>query len=897
MKHLRISIIGGILCLMSVQICAAQVPLRIRGSFQNQSLQSVLDQLRERYPIVFAYDVELASSIRINKELPSLSLEEAMHTLLESTGLGFQIVQQGHVIIRRRPAPASLTVPKPVEQKTLYRIAGRIVDATSEMPLAYASVRVKDAHLGASARVDGSFFLQTPSPDLLTLEVSYVGYEPQQLPLMPGQNTANLHIHLQPLLHELAEVLIEDAHAAVLKSGHALSQFHINPRQLARISGLGTPDIMQSLRLLPGISGANEVSPGLYLRGGTPDQNLVLFDGITAYRADHFLGLFSAFNPDATHSVEVATGGFDARYGNRVSGVVDIRGKAAGMDRVRVRGGLGLLSGQLTAEVPLVKNKVSLLVAGRQSLSGVFPGGLYQRMLTTLLGDQTARTQHYTQGVDLVQFRLAPSFGFSDIHLKLAARPSDKDSVTVSFYHAHDRLSYSIRKDSSQITEDHTTKIVTHTDELTLKNEGMSTRWNRKWSPVLQSGLSLAYSGFTHEYHYALETETSRFSYASQIDQINRIRELSASWDNTWQAAKGYRMDFGARFSRQDVRHRYASGYRLLDQAQESGDLYTGYVQNHLQLRRNLEIKGGLRYNYFDNTRRGYIEPRLSVNYRPVSRLRLSLATGRYYQFLNRVVLNNDLGVGEDFWAMATGATIPVQRSTHAIFGIAYDSDDFLISLESYLKRGDGLLEYLHGIYLTELDETVEGELVTGGSSRARGMEILLQKKAGLYSGWISYSLSQVENRFPDLNGGIFFPALHDQRHEFKVVNLLNLKHWDFNATWIYASGRPYTEGIGTHATALSDGSEGYFIQVGQRNSLRLPAYHRLDLTATYKWRLGKVAGNAGAAVYNLYNRENIRTRRYRSYAPNSRTSSGRLLVANVTHLGITPNLFLSFDF
>lgn len=896
-KQLRTLLWACILCLLTAPVWAQQ-DTRISANFHNQPLSEALDHLRTEYQLIFAYDVDLVAHIRVKQKIKSLSIREAMTKLLENTPLEFRIVKDRQIIISRRPRLAGMNLPaaKPVSVSR-FQITGRVQDSETGLPLAYAGIRIADTHSGISSRADGSFLLQAPTRELLTLEVSYVGYNQVRIPVVPGKLKGPLMINLSPLVLLLDEVIIEEGQAPIVEAGDRVSSLRVNTRNIGKISGLGKPDIIQTLRLLPGISSSHDVSPGLYIRGGTPDQNLVLYDGITAYRSDHFFGLFSSFNPDATSHVDLYKGGFGANFGGRVSGVVDVHGKSPDLNTIHLRGNVNLLDAHIATEIPLVTDKVSLLLAARRSVNGFMNSELYQQMLTAMLGDETRnRNDNFATGLDLVQFRLAPELTFSDVNLRLAIKPSPRDSISLSYFQAQDQLSYSIGTDSAKVTSGANTKVITHTDELALSNSGLGMAWYRKIGADFQTKLGMSRSRFVNDYEYAFTTETDRSSHSSYLDQYNGIRELKAGWDNNWKIGSQHHLSFGAEVSRQDIRYRLGSGSILWGKDHDPGTIYAGYTQSEIRPISGMKIRGGLRFSYFDITQKTYWEPRLAMDVKVLPNTRLTLAAGKYCQFINRVVVNNELGLGEDFWAMANGAAIPVQTATDVITGLAYETPEFLLSIEGYSKQVNGILEYVHGIYLTELDETVEGELTTGGVSRSSGIELLLQKKRGYYTGWISYTIGRVSNRFDDVNSGNYFPALQDQRHELKIVNSLSLKQWDITASWIYASGKPYTAAVGTYYSELADGSAVHFIQVGKRNAQRLPDYHRLDLTASYKWKIGNVRGTAGAAVYNIYNRENIRTRRYSLHTPVSRTVSSQLSVSNVSHLGFTPNLFVSFD-
>ncbi|MEL7341077.1 MAG: TonB-dependent receptor, partial [Bacteroidota bacterium] len=266
-------------------------------------------------------------------------------------------------------------------------------------------------------------------------------------------------------------------------------------------------------------------------------------------------------------------------------------------------------------------------------------------------------------------------------------------------------------------------------------------------------------------------------------------------------------------------------------------------------------------------------------------RLKLQGAWGEYYQFTNRVIREDILQGSRDFWLLADGETIPVGKATHYIAGLSYETPKYLFSAEAYYKPLSGLTEYTQRLSGGRGGLNIE-ELFYNGDGIAQGLEFLAQKKVGQYTGWLSYTLSQVMYEFPDFSDTPF-PALHDQTHEFKMVHSYQLNRWEFGGTWVYSTGNPYTSPVGGYQLELLDGTSFAYVNVGAKNSFRLPAYHRLDLSATFKFNMGSMPASIGMSVFNVYNRQNVWYKEFEIV-------DGDLIETDVTFLGITPNLFLN---
>ena len=350
---------------------------------------------------------------------------------------------------------------------------------------------------------------------------------------------------------------------------------------------------------------------------------------------------------------------------------------------------------------------------------------------------------------------------------------------------------------------------------------------------------------------------------------------------------------FGGFASRQEIKYDYTQNdtTRLIDQNNRALTLggYAELEQNFGALR----LTPGVRYTHYNLTNKNYIEPRFSASYAVTDKLMLKAATGRFYQYTNRVVREDILSGSKDFWVLANGSSIPVGSAIHYILGASYETNKFLFSVEGYYKKLSDLTEYslrqtgTGGMGNPNSTITLEQNFYNG-SGYAKGVEFMVQKKVGQYTGWIGYTLASAFNKF-DIYGTAYFPANQDVRHEFKSINLYQEGRWTFSATWIYASGRPYTAPVGSYTIdRAGTGTETYFVISG-KNTERFRAYHRLDAAITYdliKTSTKKI-GSIGFSFFNIYNRSNTW---YREYS----IQGNQVISTDVNYLGFTPNLTLS---
>lgn len=911
MKHLSLLCLTGSLWFLigiSSQLHAqeqAEPPVRINKSFNDISLRLALLELKMEYGLAFQYEDEIVDGIRISKvNIRRLPLPIAMQMLLNGTGLGFSIIDSKQVLIDQKEniVEEVVQVSSHNPEKRNFTLRGTIRDSKSGESLPNATIMVAGTQNGAISNLDGYFTLFQVPADTAKLLVKYLGYQSIRLALNPEMDIDNLEIGLEALDYELEEVVIATQQSHMIER-KGISQISISPMQIAALPSLGEKDIFRSLQLLPGISGTNETSSGLYVRGGTPDQNLILFDGFTVYHVDHFFGFFSAFNAEAIKDVQLYKGGFEAKYGGRLSSVVELTGKQGNKKEFDLGVGLSLLSANVRAEGP-IGEKFSYFVAARRSYTDIIKSGLYNKIFELTNPVETPTGPGGTAGGGPPGGRPGGGFGrqsftqdtpdffFYDLNGKLTFTPNDKDVISLSFYNGEDNLDNSIENNNTFGTTGDFSFSNQTTDLTNWGNWGTSTKWARQWNDRFYSNLVLAYSNYfserERETNIQISRDTVQRNVTTGLQEDNDVKDVSLRWDNELKIGSQHTLGFGANITYQDIQYQYIANDTLtvLDR-RDQGMTYAAYLQNNWKILDKFSLTLGGRANYYDVNQQLYLEPRASLTYALNNNFSIKGAWGIYHQFTNRVVREDVLQGSRDFWLLSDGEEIPVGKASHYIAGISYENKNFLIDVEAYYKNLDGLTEYSQRITQNRREVNYD-ELFYQGSGIARGVELLVQKKVGVYTGWLAYTLGQVRYDFPAF-GDEPFPALHDQTHEFKLVNSFKLGNWTFAGTWVYSTGKPYTAPVGGYSLGLLDGNTFDYVHVGEKNGQRLPAYHRMDLSATNHFDLGKASGSIGFSIFNLYGRKNIWYKEYE-------VVEGDLIENNIELLGITPNLFLNFN-
>lgn len=871
--------------------------IKVSKYFDNISLRLALIELKNEYQLSLAYDSEQLAGIRLNAvRIVRLPLDQAMGLMLAGTNLTFDLQGPRSGAIREREESESFVARTYEVSRENFTLEGVVMDEASGETLPNATVMVRSTKQGALTNLDGYFTIFKVPSDTVVLVVKYLGYQTTYVQLTPETNIEFLELPVRQVGYELDAVLISaEADESHMMNSKGISHISISPAQLSTLPSLGEKDIFRSLQLLPGISGTNEASSGLYVRGGTPDQNLILFDGFTVYHVDHFFGFFSAFNADAIKDVQLYKGGFGAQYGGRLSSVVELTGKSGNKNEFDLGFGLSALSVKARAEIP-VSDDLTLFFAGRRSYTDIIQSGLYNNIADLVSpGSQNenanAGPQRGPGGGGRFFAQVEPSFYFYDLNAKATYTPGDKDVFSLSFYNGQDNLDNSFDNNLSGFGGGGTRSNET-IDLTNWGNWGVSGKWARQWNDRLYTNTVLAYSNYYSERERATRVVIGNDTTSREINQglaeDNDVRDLTLRIDNEYQVSGTNQLGFGLQVSQVGIDYSYLVNDTIsVINRSDQGTTYAAYLHDEWQLFNKLTLTGGIRTTYYDINEQLYIEPRASLSYQLSKRFLLKGAWGQYNQFSNRVVREDVLQGSRDFWLLSDDEQIPVGSSEHFIAGISYETPSWLFDIEAYYKRLDGLSEYSERISQTRRDVTYE-ELFYEGSGTAKGIEFLAQKKIGEYTGWISYTLSEVLYDFPAFSDDLF-PALHDQTHELKLVNSYQIKRWNFGATWVYSTGKPYTAPIGGYQLTLLDGNSLDYVHVGEKNAFRLPAYHRMDLSATYNFYLGNSKANVGLSLFNLYGRKNIWYKEFE-------VVEGELIETDVELLGLTPNLFFNFN-
>lgn len=832
---------------------------KVTLSMSKASVREILDEIQKQTGVTFSYESSLLN------EFPKITFradDEVLPDCLKRLFADLPVVYKrtGKVIILKRK-------PKQVT------ISGFVRDKRSAESLIGASVYEPDSHTGTASNNFGFFSLTLPAGDIL-LYASYIGYGSKSYRLPGLDRDTVLTVSLEPSA-SLQEIVVTGNNVgkqSLLST--QMGALEINQQTIrATPTMFGEADIIKTLQLTPGVSSGTEGTAGMYVRGGNVDENLFLVDGNPVYQVNHIGGIFSAFNPEAVSGMDFFKSGFPSRYGGRLSSVVDVHTKEGNMKEYHGSATLGLISGNLNLEGPIVKDRTSFNISLRRTWLDVLtaPALAIVNRVTKKDGDRT---------------RLR--YAFHDLNLKVNHIFNDRSRGYISLYNGNDVL----KAGTTEFPWEGQTEFYNLDNDISL-------RWGNimataGWTYVFSNRLFGKVSGVFTRYHSKL-TNTEHNVYGKEREE-GYSENFQESATNTGIMDLGMRTSFDylpvsshhIRFGGDYLVHRFRPEYnRFVSSDKSSGslvelgkefanDLLWGheagvFAEDDWSISKAVRLNAGLRLSLFNIQEKTYtgLEPRLSLRWLLSDDLSFKASYSRMNQYVH-LISNSFISLPTDAWMPVTRKLKPLV-SDQLSAGFYYQlNKTYNFSLEGYYKKMDNLLEYRDGHTFTPSYVNWEDKL-TAGEGRSYGAELMVRKETGRTTGWIGYGLSWSDRQFDELNLGERFPARFDNRHKLNIVVMHKLSpKVEISAAWSYASGNHVTLSLENY---MENGSPNYVHSNGYdqpysgswgldyyegRNNYQLPAYHRLDLgLKIYRPKKKGRMGIWTISVYNVYSRMN----------------------------------------
>ncbi|MBO7050924.1 MAG: TonB-dependent receptor [Bacteroidaceae bacterium] len=753
-----------------------------------------------------------------------------------------------------------------LQAQTKHTVSGYITDKSSKETLIGATVLDLKSSRGAITNEYGFYSLTLPDGPV-EIRTGYVGYKPVVIPFTLHRDTViNIDV---PTIDELNEVTIYGNREILGVRGSQMSAVDIPIEQIKAVPAMfGETDVLKALQLLPGVQAGTEATAGIYVRGGNPDENLLLLDGVPVYNVNHMFGMFSVFNPDAIKNVTLYKGSFPAHYYGRLSSVVDIRMKDGDMENYHGNASIGLTSSKFNLEGPIIKGKTSFNISARRTYSDI----LLNSALWLNEKFDYANTDDLSMG-----------YYFYDLNVKINHKFNDRDRLYLSWYSGDDDIFFNYRSSGGSVKQK--TKL-----DWRWGNTIAAIRWNHVIGPKLFMDISSNYTQYRHRMGIEIkeDNKANKSNGSTGISMKSGIYDASFRSDFHWSPSAKQDIRFGGSYTH----HKFTPDVMELsmhsketmendsvstsdyDQSFGSKNViaheYQLYVEDDIELTDVIKANIGAGYAGFSVNKRYYnsLEPRISTRFLITDDL--SLKTGYAYmtQYVH-LLSNNVISLPTDLWVPVTDKVEP-EHSHQWALGAAYSVEGLAdFTVEGYYKQMNNLLEYKEGSTYMSGDTDWQNK-VAMGMGWSYGVELMAQRSVGKLNGWIAYTWNKSQRRFDRpgmvINGGRTFDAKYDRRHKLDITcNYKFSDRFDMSATWLFETGNCgtiYTQYYDSESLAdEQDQMYRYTTTLGyydNRNNFRLNPTHRLDLSFNWHRKFNdRMSRTLNLSIYNAYNNRN----------------------------------------
>lgn len=810
------------------------------------NLADAFSQLEKAgYSLSYGNQVSLEKPLSLPKT--SLSVADLLKVIEKQLELKYKVSEQKIVFYYSRDA---------MSKSGKVTVSGYVYQAKGKESLIGATVYDMQSDKGTVSNVYG-FYSFTGAPPL-KLRFSFVGMADT---VVSVSTSTSLDVVLQPSDKSLTTVEVVADRAQETQ----MSTVSVSPDVVNKLPALlGEPDVIKSLTLMPGVSSGNDNSGGFYVRGGGPDQNLILLDGANIYNSAHAFDLFTTINTDAIKQVDLIKGGFPARYGGRLSSVMDIRLRDGNMQEFTGEVGLGYLLSSATLEGPIVKDKASFLITGRRTFTDL--------IFSPIIKQATKNSSEQTNQI----------IAFSDITAKVNWVVGPKDRLYLSGYRSGDYFKVGLVLTDE--VDDNTRRQETLNAKLAWSNRVLALRWNHQFHNKLFQNTALTYSrfGIGIDLEAGTESTINGNDFASNFYQnfSSNITDYSLQTQFDYHPSPAHAIKFGAA----GTFHQFAPGLASFKQeSNTSNDVDTAFgnrmmhsfesslfVEDEITLGHRTKANVGVHVSSLLVNDELYpsLQPRLSLKHELATWWNLTASYARMAQFIH-LLTNSTLGIPLDLWVPATPQAPPMQSQQVAL-GTSWHTNtkSFEFSIEGYYKEMDGLITYKEGANFTDVQEAWEDKILIDGSGEAYGLEFFVRKNSGKTTGWLGYTISKTNRQFAGINNAEPFPYKYDRRHDASVVVMHEFnERVNLSTSWVYATGNSLTFPAGTFQglNALPNLEPTYvtyqngadMLDYNGRNSIRLPSYHRLDIGINFSKEKKRGTRTWNFSIYNAYVQKN----------------------------------------
>lgn len=802
---------------------------------ENFTFEEFANLLEEKFDILLSFNEEDTKDVIVNYDGPS-NADQIISQTLKNTILDYEMMDNQYLVISK---------------KLKKKIKGQLIDEFSNQALAYATIHIIGTEKGTVTDEDGRFELETYFGKKDSITLSYIGYKSQTFHHSVFSKKQGLNVRMSFKENSTPMLIVKDYISDGIDLDKESNAHIITPDKLNILPGTVEPEIFESIQFLPGISSPSSRASDFYVRGGTPDQTLVLWEDIPIYHTGHYFGMISSMDPFLIDKVNVHRGGFGANLGTRVAGIIQLESLDEQNKSQLVLGTNGTHA-YLSTHRQLGKTKKTTISGSvRRSYSELFASPTFNNI-----------TRFNQQGFIIGNTELAvlpdninsfSDFNFIDSQFNFNSQLSKKDKIELSALYAHNDFNGRIEDSIEDEFQD---------DIMSLRNWGFKINWMHRYNRKLESYIRLVGSDFEYDYRYILK-KNKRDRAELDGDKENRIVDQQLQIGLKYKINASQKVEFGIQGINYDVSFRSIEESKNRSKIEESGDdqslIIASFVNYNKRFGDKLHLQAGIRTSYFEVSEDYYTAPRLNLSYFPVSKLSFNASYGRYFQFINQLIefKGSNTGLSLPIWILANNQQDRIQEGNHFQFGTTYNINSLTIDVQAYQREVKGISSRAFDL---EMIDTNDSEF---GSFYSKGIDMLLKKRWNKFNSWISYSLSQTDLRFKNLTKNEF-PANHDQRHSLSFINQIKHNNFQLSLGYTYGSGFPFSKVVSFDTRNQNQDNE-FDLDYDGINQHRLNSTHDINVSAqiALKSKANPFKTILGFSITNLMNTDNAFERNY----------------------------------
>ena len=804
----------------------------LNQKYTNQPLEMVLNRLQKQFEARFSYPSKLIENEKVTITIDSTSLVRNLNSIESQTALIFQEIGVNNFIL------------KTTQTQQQFSICGYIFDAKNRLPITDVTIAPLKRTKNYTSQTNGYFELFNLK-NTTRIKFQRLGYKTLVLSVSEFKKNCK-EIFLTEKAITLNEVTIQN----YLTTGFTKNKdgsINVKPRKTQILPGLIEADVLQSAQLIAGIQSPDETATGLNIRGSTPDQNLIVFDGIKIYHYDHFFGMLSAFNTNIIDDVVIFKNASPSKYRSHLSGVIDIRTDTTIPKKIKGGVGINMIYTNAFLKIPVTK-KLGIQMSARRSFSDALKTITFDSYSDYVF--QNTKITDQNAVFDTEQSKKNNTYYFEDYTLSGLFKLSPKSELKFSSIYSNNNLNFKSQfKEINQFT----------IDQLTIENLGLNINYTTNWTEKFKSKLSASFSSYDFSYS-GEELLDAFFSY--ETVKKNKINDTNLSLDVDYKFNKNHSIMTGYDLIINDISYTIGRLSDVIfddDYTLESlnSKNYTHSLFNEYRFKnKQFSIHTGLRTTYFSTLKTIYFQPNLNANLSINNNLSVQLSLEKTNQFVSQIVEfeTQNFGLENQVWALSNSSEIPVLENKQASVSAIFKKHDWYIDVAAYIKQSNGITSLTKGFNREVADFST-------GKSETKGFELMVKKELNNFSTLVSYALTDNTFQFKDLNSGADFQGNFDIRQYLTIVQTFKLNDLEFSAGWRFKTPRPYTPALGL----IGDNADNIQINYGDINSARLDNYNRFDVSSSYKFKISKtLESTIGVSLLNVFNKSNNISRYHR---------------------------------